>query len=395
MEPRVLLRGNFIDEQGDLVKNGYVLIHNEKIEYAGDRHPLQKEEDVKTWELPAGFVMIPGMIDVHIHGAAGADVMDGSTDALRTIASALPAEGTTSFLATTMTDKAVHIEKALEQTASYIKRQKRGAAEIIGIHLEGPFLSRKRTGAQPIEFIQYPSVERFEKWQGLAESQIRLVTLAPEEDSEKELTAHLAATNVIASIGHSDANYGEVKKGIAAGISHVTHLFNAMKGMHHRDPGVAGAALLEKELMVEVIPDGIHVCPEMMKLAYELTGSSRTILITDSMRAKGLVEGCYKLAGQQVTVKNKRAVLHDGTLAGSILRMNDGIKNMRQFTGCSLADIVKMTSVNAAKELKLFHRKGSLSAGKDADITVLSDEYDVYMTFCRGKLGYHRERAEE
>ncbi|OOE14014.1 N-acetylglucosamine-6-phosphate deacetylase [Fictibacillus arsenicus] len=394
MKPKVLLHGGYIDEYGSFVKQGYLLIENEKIKYVGGLNPLTDDEEAETYEMPSGSIMVPGMIDLHIHGVLGADVMDGTEEALSIMAKALPAEGTTSFLATTMTENPLHIEEALTQTASFIEKQKPGSAEIAGIHLEGPFISPKRAGAQPKGFIEMPNVERFRQWQDKARNQIKLVTLAPEMEGGLEFASYLSSNGIIASIGHSDSTFEEVKEGIKYGISHVTHLFNGMRGMHHRDPGVAGAALIQKELSVEMIVDGVHASPEMTNLAYHSTGPDRTVLITDSMRAKGLGEGTYTLGGQQVTVKNGRAYLADGTLAGSILSMNDAVKNMMKFTNCSIADIVKITSVNAAKELNIYDKKGSLSKGKDADITVLTDDYDVFMTFCRGELAYRRKEEK-
>ncbi|MBY6035072.1 N-acetylglucosamine-6-phosphate deacetylase [Fictibacillus nanhaiensis] len=393
MKPGVLLHGDFIDENGFLLENGYLLIRNEKIAYAGLENPLTNGEEIETYGMPRGSIMIPGMIDVHIHGSVGADVMDENIEALFKIARAIPGEGTTSFLATTMTQSKEQIESALSQAASFIDKQKPGSAEMLGIHLEGPFISPKRAGAQPREFIQTPNVELFKMWQEKAKHHIKLVTLAPEMVDGHELVRYLAENNVIASIGHSDCTFKEVKEGIEAGISHVTHLFNGMRGMHHRDPGVAGAALIQNELMVEMIVDGVHACPEMIQLAYHSTGPDRTVLITDSMRAKGLGDGTYALGGQQVTVKQYKAELEDGTLAGSILTMSDSVKNMMNYTNCSITDIVKMTSINAAKELNIFDRKGSLSKGKDADITVFTRDFDVFMTFCRGTLAYHRKEG--
>jgi N-acetylglucosamine-6-phosphate deacetylase len=394
MKPKVLLHGDYIDENGTIVHQGYLLIENGKLEYVGGVNPLKEDEKAEISEMPSGSIMIPGMIDIHIHGASGADMMDGTEEALSIMAKALPAEGTTSFLATTMTENPIHIEEALTQTAFFIEKQQPGSAEIVGIHLEGPFISPKRAGAQPKEFIEPPNIEQFKQWNERAKNHIRLVTLAPEMDGGLELASYLSTNGIIASIGHSDSTFEEVKEGIQYGISHVTHLFNGMRGMHHRDPGVAGAALIQSELNVEMIVDGVHASPEMTKLAYHSTESDRTILITDSMRAKGLGEGTYTLGGQQVTVKNGRAYLEDGTLAGSILSMNDAVKNMMKFTNCSIADIVKMTSVNAAKELKIYDKKGSLSKGKDADITVLTEDYDVFMTFCRGELAYRRKEEK-
>ncbi len=388
MKPNILLIGNLINEEGQLVNNGYVWMKNDKIHYVGTTNPFSTDEDVIRFNMPQDSVIIPGMIDIHIHGAAGADCMDGTQEALEIISKHLPSEGTTSFLATTMTEETSVIHNALNTAANFMKQSRSSAAEMLGIHLEGPFISPKRAGAQPTPFIQRPDAHLFEELQKSADDQIKLVTLAPEMDGGLELTKYLSSQNVIASIGHSDSSFLEVKNGIEAGISHVTHLFNGMRGMHHRDPGVAGAALLQQELKVEMIVDGVHASPEMIRLAYHSTGPERTILITDSMRAKGLGEGTYTLGGQKVTVTGNEARLIDGTLAGSILPMNMAVKNMLDYTHCSWSDIVRMTSENAAKELRVFDRKGSLSVGKDADITVLTTECDVLMTFCRGELVY-------
>lgn len=227
----------------------------------------------------------------------------------------------------------------------------------------------------------------------MAENQIKLVTLAPEQPNGLDLAAHLKATGVVASIGHSDATYDQIDKAIQAGTTHVTHLYNGMRGLHHREPGVLGAAYLRDELYVELIADGIHCRPEMIKLAYNQITSERMILITDSLRAKWLEKGTYDLGGQPVYVNETKATLSDGTLAGSILKMNDAIKNTMEYTDCSMTDIIKMTAENPAKQLRIFDRKGSIQVGKDADLVILNDRLDVEMTFCRGNLAFKKENV--
>ena len=182
----------------------------------------------------------------------------------------------------------------------------------------------------------------------------------------------------------------EAVEAIKAGANHVTHLFNGMRGLHHREPGVVGAALLHKELLAEIIVDGIHIVPEMVKLAYQQKGKQGIILITDSMRAKCLKNGVYDLGGQGITVSDEKALLDSGTLAGSILKFSDGVKNMLNFTGCRLEDMIEMVSVNPAKQLNIFDRKGSIALGKDADIVVLNDQNEVALTYCRGVLSYRK-----
>lgn len=370
----------------------YIFIENGKIQEIGPIPALPTHlKNVEKIEIPKGQTVVPGFIDVHIHGVAGADTMDATIEALETMAKALPAEGTTSFLATTITQKHENIENALKNAALYRKSHNdSGKADILGVHLEGPFINAKRAGAQPMEYIMNPDIELFKKWQELAEGSIKLVTVAPELENGTNFVSYLDENEVIASIGHSDAIYEEMEKAVQAGAKQVTHLFNGMRGIHHREAGVAGSALLFKELMVELIADGIHVRPEVMKMVINAKGTEGMILITDAMRAKCLKNGVYDLGGQDVSVADGKALLADGTLAGSILKMNDSIKNIQEAADISLSETVQMASVNPAKQLKIYDRKGSISVGKDADITILSKEYQVEMTFCRGKIAFKK-----
>ncbi|PYZ92070.1 N-acetylglucosamine-6-phosphate deacetylase [Salipaludibacillus keqinensis] len=333
--------------------------------------------------FPSPVYIVPGFIDIHIHGVKGADVMDGTLQSLQTMKKALPQEGTTSFLATTITQSEEEILQALQTVKSSLDQDSSGC-EMLGVHLEGPFISKKRAGAQPLEFIRSADVSLFNKFQKASGKNIKLVTMAPEEDPDGKLVAELKNQRVIPSIGHSDASYEQVVQGIEDGFNHVTHLFNGMKGAHHRDLGVAGGALLHDELMSEMIVDGIHISPPMVKLAYQTMGADRIILITDAMRAKGLKEGEFSLGGQTVYVTEDRAVLKDGTLAGSVLKMNDAVKNMIEYSGCSLHEAVKMATINPAKQLGILDRKGSLENGKDADFCIVSESFEVLQTYARG-----------
>jgi N-acetylglucosamine-6-phosphate deacetylase len=387
----LLVHGKAVLEN-EVAKSIYVLIEKGTIQEIGPINALPSHlNKVKKIELAKNQTVVPGFIDVHIHGAAGADTMDATIEALATMAKALPAEGTTSFLATTITQKHENIENALKNAAQYLKGLNGfGKAEVLGVHLEGPFINKKRAGAQPMEYIIDPDIELFKRWQELAEGSIKLVTVAPELENGTDFVHYLNETGVIASIGHSDAVHEEMEKAVQAGAKQVTHLFNGMRGIHHREPGVAGSALIFKELMVELIADGIHVRPEVMKLVINAKGTEGLILITDAMRAKCLKNGVYDLGGQDVSVADGKALLANGTLAGSILKMNDSIKNILEAADISLSQAVQMASVNPAKQLNVYDRKGSISAGKDADITILSNDYQVDMTFCRGEIAYKK-----
>lgn len=335
-----------------------------------------------------GLIAIPGFIDGHIHGAAGKDAMDANHDALETIASALPEEGTTSFLATTMTQSKEAISSALNMIATYDNKPLH--AEILGVHLEGPFCEKKKAGAQPLEHLIPPSVELFKQWQEEANGAIKTITLAPELDTNYELIHYLNREQINVSAGHTDAGYQDMKDAVEEGVHQLTHLCNQMNGIHHRDIGAVGAAFLLDRLKAELIADGIHVSPEMIRLIYNNVGSDRLLLITDSMRAKYLQDGTYDLGGQDVTVQGNRATLDDGTLAGSMLKMIDGVKNMINFAGATLEDIIKMASMNPAKQIGVYDRKGSIETGKDADILLLDEKYNIRYTICKGKIAYKR-----
>ncbi|MEH7107690.1 N-acetylglucosamine-6-phosphate deacetylase [Bacillus sp. JJ1764] len=385
----ILLKGMKIYTEDQTIEKGYIKVENQKIMEMGSIANLTNEDGLKVIEVPEYFHAVPGFIDVHIHGVNGADTMDATTEAIDTMATSLPREGTTSFLATTMTQEAAKIEAAIVNASNYIARQPtNGVAEVVGIHLEGPFVNPKMAGAQPVQHITEPDLTLFKKWETLSNDTIRLVTIAPEQPGGLELIRYLKEKGIIASIGHTNATYEDVGRAIEAGANHVTHLFNQMRGLHHREPGVVGAAFLRKELVAELIVDGIHVHPEMVKLAYLQKQSEGLILITDSMRAKCMKNGQYDLGGQEVTVKDGKATLADGTLAGSILTLGHGVRNMMTYSGCSLHEVIKMASVNPAKQLKMYDRKGSLTVGKDADIVILDKQMEVAMTICRGKIAF-------
>ncbi|MBL3645465.1 N-acetylglucosamine-6-phosphate deacetylase [Bacillus sp. RHFB] len=388
-----IINNLMVHSEKETYKNGYIKVVDGKIAEVGPVSQYKQDDDAKVITLSPDYQVIPGAIDIHIHGASNSDAMDATHDALSTMAKTLPKEGTTSFLATTMTQSTQAIESALLNAGKYIENQTQENAEIVGIHLEGPFISPARKGAQPEDYIVDPDVTLFKRWQEVAGIQIKLVTLAPEQPNGLDLAAHLRGTGVVASIGHSDATYDQIDEAIQAGTTHVTHLYNGMRGLHHREPGVLGAAYLRDELYVELIADGIHCRPEMIKLAYNQITSERMILITDSLRAKWLEKGTYDLGGQPVNVDEMKATLSDGTLAGSILKMNDAIKNTMEYTDCSMTDIIKMTAENPAKQLRIFDRKGSIQVGKDADLVILNDRLDVEMTFCRGNLAFKKENV--
>lgn len=362
-----------------VIDNAEVIIHSGKI------HSIQKNTKKKIF--PENYYLLPGFIDLHVHGVKGSDVMDATPDALAVISQALAAEGTTSFLATTMTASNQDIEKALSCVSNFMRDQNHGA-NLLGVHLEGPFLSAKKVGAQRLDLIQNPDVNLISHWQTLFNHVIKLVTLAPELKNSEAFIHYLVQQKIIASIGHTDATYDETKCAIKAGCSHATHLFNAMRGLHQREPGALGAILESDNVSAELILDGEHLHPAMVNLAVKIKGLEKLILITDSMRAKGLPDGEYDLGGQTVHVKNNRACLYDGTLAGSVLKMPQALKHFMEQTKCNLAQAIKLATENPAKKLGIFANKGSIALGKDADLVVLDDAFNVVMTVVRGEIAF-------
>lgn len=380
---KLVISGLQIYTDAGVLQNDSLVIEGETIKRIG--HPFA-EVGAQEHTFPSTYHLIPGRIDLHIHGAGGVDVMDSTPEALQTLCLRLPEEGVTSFLATTMTAENKRIEQALSNVGKYIKEKKGNGAEILGVHLEGPFLSLKQAGAHPHAYIQPVDHLLFKRWQALSEDTIRLVTLAPEMDGTLSFIGYLRENGVVASLGHSHATYEQAIAGIEAGATHVTHLFNAMRGLHHRDPGVVGAALLHEGVKAELIADGLHVRWEVINMALRIKGQHGFILVTDAIRAKCMGDGIYDLGGQEVHVTDGKAALKDGTLAGSVLKMDEAARKMMEHSSCTLADTILMSSVNPAKQLGLYHRKGSITVGKDADLVVLDEEYRVVMTLCKGRV---------
>lgn len=345
-------------------------------------------EEIK---LPANAIVLPGFIDEHIHGAGGSDAMDGTVEDLAIIAKTVAEEGTTGFLATTMTQSKENILKAMRAVKEYRDLKKEDGASVLGVHLEGPFIAAKHKGAQPLEYIAVPSVETFEEYNTASGNAIKIVSLAPEVENAKELISYLTGKGIVTSIGHSDAGYAKVDEAIANGATNVTHTYNAQTALHHREIGVVGSALLRDELNCELISDTIHVSVPAIRLLVKNKPTDKLTLITDAMRAKGLADGESELGGQVVIVKNGEARLQDGTLAGSVLRMNRAIENMVKKAGVPFTQAVDYATINPARTLKIDNVAGSIKVGKNADFAVIDGEtYDVLYTVRAGKVIYKK-----
>lgn len=332
-----------------------------------------------------GKYLLPGFIDMHIHGSVRCDAMDASDEGLHTMAASLLREGTTSFLATTMTQSPENIEAALAVLGDF--KPTLQEAEMVGVHLEGPFVSKKRAGAQPLEHITPPDMALFRKWQQLSGHRIKEITIAPEEPGGMEAVKALHADGVVVSIGHSDATFDEVVEAVELGVSQGTHLYNQMRPFHHREPGVIGATWLLPEIKAELIADFIHSHPKAVLMAYKMKTAAGIILITDAMRAKGMPYGDYDLGGQLVHVTETGAHLPNGSLAGSVLTMDQAVRNMHQATNCSLEELVQMSSFNAAQQLQMTN-KGRLVEQADADAVLLDERLTLVQTVKAGNIVY-------
>lgn len=389
MNQEYALKGNLVAD-GQELHNGLVVVGNGTISYAGKADAYGKALPDHVVTVEDGWIC-PGFVDMHMHGIDGYDTMDGTPESLQAISTALARHGVTSFLATTMTAPYDQLEKVLVNIAQN-SREGLPGAQAIGIHLEGPWINPRYKGAQKEENIAIPKLDAVQKLYGLSEGLIKVVTIAPEQPEALEAIAWLKERDVIVSAGHTGATFAQATEAVDAGVRHFTHCFNAMTGLHHREPGVVGAAMYHEQLSTELIADGIHVHPAVMKILYRVKTAERLALVSDSMRAAAMGEGTYDLGGQEVHVQDNQAKLADGTLAGSILTLNRAVGNMVTLSGVSLPDAVEMASLTPASILGIGERKGRLAAGYDADITVLNSQFDVTMTFVAGKEVYHQSK---
>src|ERR1017187_6398140 len=353
-------------------------------------------------QLPAGVapsdfgdgVMAPGYVDLHIHGSAGFDVMDEDAEALPAIEQLLARHGVTSYFPTIVTAPMDTILRALELLASAIEKRERDyerkdrnadstdRARPLGIHLEGPFISHARRGVHPPENLLAPTLATFERFWQAARGRIRMMTIAPELEGAPEVIAEAARRGVSVSLGHSDADFEAAERGIAAGARHATHTFNAMRPLHHRSPGILGAVLTDRRVSVDIIADGVHLDPAIVKLVANAKGPEQTVLITDAISATGMPDGRYHLGSFEVEVRDGQCTA-DGKLAGSVLTMDRAVRNLRRFAEWELPQAVAAATQNPARVAQIAN-KGVLAVGAAADFVVLSPDGEVLRTFVGG-----------
>lgn len=334
-------------------------------------------------------ILVPGYIDMHIHGGAGHDVMETGIDALPAVEQLLCAHGVTTYFPTTVTAPVDRTLAALDHLAGAIENARISAdasrARPVGIHLEGPFISHARPGVHPPADLLPPTLEMFEKFWQASRGTIKIMTIAPELDGAGALIAEASRRGVCVSMGHSDADLQEARAGVAAGVRHATHTFNAMRPFEHRDPGIIGEALMDGRLSAEIIADGIHVDPLVVDLFLRAKGEDGAVLVTDATAATGMPDGRYRLGSLELEVKDGRC-LRNGRLAGSVLTMDKAVRNVVKFASWNLQQAVRLATLNPARTTGLPSNAGMLVPGAVADIVALSPAGEVVKTIVHGRV---------
>lgn len=371
---KAIINGKILTE--NRIIEDKILLFNDKIIGFCD----EVEENIEVIDAK-GLYISPGLIDIHVHGSCNCDVMDKSVLSIKTIGNGIKENGVTSFLPTTMTMSKEDIYEALDTIRDTMNLEY-GGAQVLGAHLEGPFINSKYKGAQSNEFIQTPNFPFIKDYTDV----IKIISYAPEVDEGLKFTKEIKdKTKITLSIAHTNATYEEAKLAIKFGASNITHLFNAMTPLNHREMGVVGAALTS-DVYCEIICDNIHVNPELFQFVLNNKGKDKVILITDCMRAGCMPDGKYDLGGQDVFVKNGAARLEAGNLAGSVLNLNKAVYNFMKHTTLSINEAINLASLNPAKSINIDNKKGSLEIGKDADIALFDKEMNCYMSITNGEI---------
>ena len=381
-----LLYGKVLTPQG-LIDNGVIAISGDTISYVGDRQHLPQAYTKWTTVVEqVEGLLIPGFVDVHVHGGAGHDFMDSTHETLDAITQFHSSQGTTTMLATTMTAPKEDIDTVLREVNAY-RSGNMPYAQLAGVHLEGPFISPQWPGAQNPEHIVLPNVSWLDEWEQQYPGLIRQVTLAPEREGALEVISWLRDNGITAALGHTDATYEQVLAAVDVGLKQAVHTFNAMTPLHHRKPGVAGAVMGDSRIAAEIIADGIHVHPAVLSILARLKTSTNLLLITDAMSAAGLGDGEYTLGDQPVNVSGGIATLknNEGALAGSTLTMIRGFRYLISDVGLSLQEASRVASLNPAISLGLEQQIGTLESGKQADILLLDSNHNLHRVWVQGR----------
>lgn len=385
MKKRRLIIGKIITPYEE-INEGYIIVNGEQIEKIGHSYKIKGFKNSEIIDA-RGSIIIPGLIDLHLHGGGGHDIMEMSHEGMDEIALTHARHGTTSYLATVITSTMDRMTAVMSWLGKYTSGD--SEAEMLGIHLEGPYLNSRQKGAHQEEFLKMPWPEEIEKLIEATSGKTKIVTIAPELPGGLEVVSYLKEKGIIVSVGHSDATYIEMKAAIRQGLSHASHLFNSMRGMHQREPGVVGSVMNNQDITAEIIADGVHVHPEMLRFLLQIKDKSKIVLITDATAASGQGDGLYRLGDQRIKVSKGVARLEDGTLAGSTLTMIKAMENMEKLVGLNFKEALAMATINPARVIKIDDRKGSLEVGKDADMVIINN-YEVLWTMVKGNIVYRK-----
>jgi len=383
MPDTIAIKGDILTPHR-LMPGGVVVVEGSKIREVSP-------EDVGNGEVidMTGCIVAPGFVDIHVHGGGGYDVMDPSPGALDGLSMFLAQGGVTSFLPTTYTAPRNAILEAARGVKGAMEKGTKGA-RVLGLHMEGPYISPERCGAQNRDHVRRPEIGELGEVDGESGGNLRVVTMAPEVEGALGAITWLDSRGKTAAAGHTDATYEEAVAAFDAGIRHVSHLFNGMRPFHHREPGIVGAALGDERVTVELIADGFHVHPTALKMAVRLKGTESTALVSDSIASAGMSDGEYDFGGLKVSVREGRSLLESGRLAGSTIRLCDAVRSMVELADSSIAEAVEMATSTPARIVGVDDRKGSLVPGMDADITVLDRDLSVMLTMVEGRIVHRR-----